>query len=48
MSYPLLCKYLHKIGNYTSQYYANIVLNELDYYVKYELKIKYYCSLFFY
>ena len=30
------------IGNYTSQYYANILLNELDYYVKYELKIKYY------
>lgn len=30
------------IGNYTSQYYANIYLNELDHYVKEELKIKYY------
>lgn len=30
------------IGNYTSQYFANIYLNELDYFVKEELKIKYY------
>lgn len=30
------------IGNYTSQYFANICLNELDYFVKQELKIKYY------
>ena len=30
------------IGNYTSQYFANIYLNELDYFVKYDLKIKYY------
>ena len=30
------------IGNYTSQYFANIYLNELDQYVKRELKIKYY------
>lgn len=30
------------IGNYTSQYFANIYLNELDYYVKYDLKVKYY------
>ena len=30
------------IGNYTSQYYANIYLHELDRYVKEELKIKYY------
>lgn len=30
------------IGNYTSQYFANIYLNELDYYAKYDLKIKYY------
>ncbi|MDD3304205.1 MAG: RNA-directed DNA polymerase [Clostridia bacterium] len=30
------------IGNYTSQFFANIYLNELDYYVKHELKIKYY------
>ena len=30
------------IGNYTSQYYANIYLNELDHYIKDELKIKYY------
>lgn len=30
------------IGNYTSQYYANIYLNELDKYVKHELKLKYF------
>lgn len=30
------------IGNYTSQYFANIYLNTLDHYVKEELKIKYY------
>lgn len=30
------------IGNYTSQYFANIYLNELDYYVKNHLKINYY------
>lgn len=30
------------IGNYTSQYFANIYLNELDYYVKHKLKIKCY------
>ena len=30
------------IGNYTSQYFANIYLNELDHYIKEELKIKYY------
>ena len=30
------------IGNYTSQYFANIYLNELDHYVKEKLKIKYY------
>ncbi len=30
------------IGNYTSQYFANIYLNELDYYIKNYLKIKYY------
>lgn len=30
------------IGNYTSQYFANIYLNELDQFVKRELKIKYY------
>lgn len=30
------------IGNYTSQYYANIYLNELDKYIKYNLNIKYY------
>lgn len=30
------------IGNYTSQYFANIYLNELDYYVKDRIKIKYY------
>lgn len=30
------------IGNYTSQFFANIYLNELDKYAKNELKIKYY------
>lgn len=30
------------IGNYTSQFFANIYLNELDKYVKNELKVKYY------
>lgn len=30
------------IGNYTSQYFANIYLNELDYFIKYNLKIRYY------
>lgn len=30
------------IGNYTSQFFANIYLNELDHYVKEKLNIKYY------
>lgn len=30
------------IGNYTSQYFANIYLNELDHFVKEKLRIKYY------
>ena len=30
------------LGNYTSQWFANIVLNELDYFVKHELKVKEY------
>lgn len=30
------------LGNFTSQWLANIYLNELDYFVKHELKIKYY------
>lgn len=30
------------IGNYTSQYFANIYLNVLDHYIKENLKIKYY------
>ncbi len=30
------------LGNLTSQFFANIYLNELDQYVKHELKIKYY------
>ena len=30
------------IGNYTSQYFANIYLNVLDHYVKEKLRIKYY------
>ena len=31
-----------EIGNYTSQMFANIYLNEVDWYVKQELHIKYY------
>ena len=31
-----------EIGNYTSQTFANIYLNELDYYIKHVLHIKYY------
>lgn len=30
------------LGNYTSQFFANVYLNELDYYVKHEIKVKYY------
>ena len=30
------------IGNYTSQYFTNIYLSELDHYIKYDLNIKYY------
>lgn len=30
------------IGNYTSQYFANIYLNELDYYIKHDLKVNFY------
>lgn len=30
------------VGSYTSQFFANVYLNELDYFVKHELKIKYY------
>ena len=30
------------LGNLTSQFFANIYLNELDYFVKHNLKIKYY------
>lgn len=30
------------IGNYTSQTFANIYLNEVDQYIKHELKVKYY------
>ena len=30
------------IGNYTSQFFANIYLNELDQYIKRQLKVKYY------
>lgn len=32
-----------EIGNYTSQMFANIYLNEVDQYIKHKLKIKYYC-----
>ncbi len=30
------------LGNYTSQFFANVYLNELDYFAKHKLKIKYY------
>ena len=30
------------LGNYTSQMFANIYLNELDQYAKHNLKCKYY------
>ena len=30
------------LGNLTSQFFANLYLNELDYFVKHQLKIKYY------
>jgi hypothetical protein len=30
------------LGNLTSQFFANIYLNELDYFVKHYLKVKYY------
>lgn len=30
------------LGNYTSQFFANVYLNQLDYFVKHELKAKYY------
>ena len=30
------------IGNYTSQYFANIYMNELDHYIKENLRVKYY------
>ena len=30
------------LGNLTSQFFANVYLNELDYFVKHELKTKYY------
>lgn len=30
------------LGNFTSQFFANVYLNELDYYVKHTLKVKYY------
>ena len=38
----MLCKALHNIGNYTSQMFANIYLNEVDQYVKHVLHCKYY------
>jgi retron-type reverse transcriptase len=30
------------LGNYTSQFFANVYLNELDQFVKHVLKVKYY------
>jgi hypothetical protein len=36
-----LCKGM-PLGNLTSQFFANVYLNELDYFVKHKLKAKYY------
>jgi RNA-directed DNA polymerase len=36
------CKKGMPLGNLTSQFFANVYLNELDYFVKHELKAKYY------
>ena len=33
-----------EIGNYTSQIFANIYLNEVDQFIKHKLKVKYYKS----
>ena len=30
------------LGNYTSQFFANVYLNKLDYFVKHTLRVKYY------
>jgi RNA-directed DNA polymerase len=30
------------LGNLTSQFFANVYLNELDYFVKHKLRAKYY------
>jgi len=30
------------LGNLTSQFFANVYLNELDYFIKHKLKVKYY------
>ena len=32
-----------EIGNYTSQLFANVYLNQVDQYIKHDLHIKYYC-----
>ncbi|MEK6935724.1 MAG: RNA-directed DNA polymerase, partial [Nanoarchaeota archaeon] len=36
------CKKGMPLGNLTSQFFANVYLNELDYFVKHKLKAKYY------
>ncbi|MGC9309068.1 MAG: reverse transcriptase domain-containing protein [Candidatus Nanoarchaeia archaeon] len=36
------CKKAMPLGNLTSQFFANIYLNELDYFIKHKLKSKYY------
>ena len=46
-SKDILVQHSHKkigipIGNYTSQYFANIYLNELDHFIKEKLQVKYY------
>ena len=37
-----LCKKGMPLGNLTSQFFANVYLNELDYFVKHRLKVEYY------
>jgi RNA-directed DNA polymerase len=36
------CKKGMPLGNLTSQFFANVYLNELDYFIKHKLKIRYY------
>ena len=38
----MLCKYLHKLGNQSSQWFALLYLNKIDHYIKEQLRIKCY------